>query len=288
MQDLNDILKKDELLSKHCSYRVGGPAKYFATPRNEYELLAVEEFILKNNLKYLLLGGGTNILFDDRGFNGCVLSLKHLNRYIFIDGETVVAGAGILLDDLVKYTLENNLSGMEDLSGIPGTVGGSVFMNAGAFQCEIKDIVKNIKLMENGKIFTIENSEAGFGYRQSRLHGKKILEVSIQLKKGGINSLIRREEILFKRWDKQPLEYPSCGSVFKRPSGGYAGKLIEDSGLKGFSIGGAKISEKHANFIVNFNNATGRDIRELINHIKKTVMEKFGVLLEEEVKIIDF
>lgn len=288
MQDLNNIIKRDEILAKHCSYKVGGPAKYFATPRNENELLLVEDFISRNKLKCMILGNGSNILFDDRGFDGCVISLKYLNRYTFIDRELVVAGAGVSLDDLVKYTLENNLSGMEDLSGIPGTVGGAVFMNAGAFNCEIKDIVKYIKLFENNKIFTIENSEAGFEYRKSTLEEKIILEVSMQLKKGGTDHLLRREELLLKRWEKQPLDYPSCGSVFKRPTGSYAGKLIEDCNLKGFTIGGAKISEKHANFIVNFNNATGKDIRELINYIKDTVWVKTGVMLEEEVKIIDF
>ncbi|MEF3254889.1 MAG: UDP-N-acetylmuramate dehydrogenase [Deferribacterales bacterium] len=288
MEDLSRIIKEFEPLSKHCSYRTGGPARYFATPKNLYDLNRVMEFIQSNTFKYIIIGNGSNVLFDDRGFDGVVISLKYLNRYMFIDGEIFIAGAGVLLDDAVEYSILNNLTGMEELSGIPGTIGGAVFMNAGAFNTEMKDIIYAINLYEGGIVRKISNEEANFSYRRSSLEGKIVLEVEMNLKRSKNVDITKRYDILNRRAMKQPLEYPSCGSVFKRPEGSYAGKLIEEAGLKGFSIGGAKISEKHANFIVNYNNATSDDIKRIIEFVKKKVYEETGVMLEEEVKIIDY
>jgi UDP-N-acetylmuramate dehydrogenase len=289
MQDLNNsLIKLNEPLSKHCSYNTGGPARYFAAPKNIKDLMAVWQFIVSNSIKYQFIGNGSNVLFDDRGFDGIIVTLKNLNRYCIADGEYVMAGAGMMLDEVVEFSLFTGLGGMEDLSGIPGTIGGAVFMNAGAFEREMKDIVEKVSVFEEGRGFALYSKEAGFAYRKSNLEGKIVLETVLRLKKSSIDAMIRRQTILDKRKSKQPLEYPSCGSVFKRPEEGYAGKLIEDCNLKGFAIGGAKVSEKHANFIVNFNSATSSDIKELIYYVKKVVYEKTGIMLEEEVKIIDF
>lgn len=289
MQDLNSgLIKQNEPLSKHCSYNTGGDARYFAAPKNVKDLITVWQFITSNSIKYQIIGNGTNVLFDDRGFDGIIVTLRNLNRYCIVDGEYVTAGSGMMLDEIVEFSLFTGLAGMEDLSGIPGTIGGAVFMNAGAFDIEMKDIVEKVSVFEKGEVTTLSNKEVGFDYRRSNIEGKIVLETVLRLKKATMEAMIRRQAILAKRKSKQPLEYPSCGSVFKRPRNGYAGKLIEDCNLKGFTIGGAKVSEKHANFIVNFNNATSRDIKDLIDYVKKVVYEKTGVMLEEEVKIIDF
>ncbi len=287
MPDLNNIIRYDEPLSLHCSYKTGGPAKYFAEPKSNAELEYVWDFLKEKGIKYIIIGNGTNILFDDEGFNGLVISLKKLNRYIILDGEKVYTGAGVLLDDLILFTITNRLSGLERLSGIPGTIGGAIYMNAGAFDSEIKDVVESVEVFKDGKFTHLSKGEITFSYRKSSITDEIVTSVTLKLTYSKDDLFKTRNDILSRREEKQPLEYPSCGSVFKRPPGTFAGKLIEECGLKGFTIGGAKVSEKHSNFIINFNNATSRDIKELISHVKKVVYEKTGVMLEEEVKIIE-
>ncbi|MGB9730954.1 MULTISPECIES: UDP-N-acetylmuramate dehydrogenase [Calditerrivibrio] len=287
MLDLNKIIRSNEPLGNHCSYKTGGPARFFAEPKNNLELKLTWDFLHERNLRYIVIGNGTNVLFDDAGFDGVVLSLKKLNRFMIIDKNILTAGSGILLDDMVVFSIINNLSGIEHLSGIPGTVGGAIYMNAGAFDTEIKDVVYSVEIFKDGKFTTLKASELSFSYRKSSIKDEIIVSGSFKLNFAKNDLKKIREEILNKRGEKQPLEYPSCGSVFKRPSGTYAGKLIEECGLKGFSIGGAKVSEKHSNFIINFNNASSKDIKDLISHVKMVVFQKTGIKLEEEVKIIE-
>jgi len=287
MLGLSEIIKQDEPLKLHCSYRTGGNARYFAEPKNNAELLKVWGFLKNYGVKYTIIGNGSNVLFDDDGYDGLVISLKKLNRFIILDGEKLIAGSGVTLDDLVSIAVENHLAGIERLSGIPGTVGGAIYMNAGAFDVEIKDVVDSVEVFKDGIFKVLKRDDISFSYRKSSITDEIVTAASFSMKYV-LDDLFRvRFDILKRRDEKQPLDYPSCGSVFKRPIGTYAGKLIEECGLKGFSIGGANISEKHSNFIINYNNATSKDIKEIIEYTKKVVFEKTGIMLEEEVKIIE-
>lgn len=276
---------KNEPLSNHTSYMTGGDAKLFLEPYTTQDLIEAIQYI--KNEKFFILGKGSNVLFSDNFFDGVVLSLKNLNRYAFIDGNMLVSGAGCLLDDIVKFSILNDLGGIEELSGIPGSVGGAVFMNAGAFDGEIKDVVNYVKIVDmSGKTILLKKNEINFKYRSSGLDKKIVVEAGFFLSKGA--NLYKREEILSKRESKQPLDYPSCGSVFKRPKGNFAGTLIESCGLKGYRIGNAKVSEKHANFIVNLGGATSTDIYNIIQYVKDKVYKETGIMLEEEVKLVNF
>ncbi len=284
-------LKKNEPLKNHCSYKTGGNALYFAEPVNTYELIEIIEFASNENLETFIFGKGSNILFSDNDFNAVVISTARLNNYILRKENNFVVGAGIKLDNFVKFSIFSGFEGAENLSGIPGCIGGNVFMNAGAFDTEMKDIVLSVTVLnEDDEMEILQNEEIGFDYRRTlNLNNKIILSANMILRKSNnSDAFLRRIEILKKRSAKQPLDFPSCGSVFKRPENNYAGTLIESCGLKGFSLGGAKVSEKHANFILNFNNATSSDIYSLINHVKETVFMQTGILLEEEVKLINF
>ncbi len=284
-------IRQNEPLKKYCSYKTGGNALYFASPTNVKELISALEFADKNKLEVFIFGEGNNILFSDRNFNAMVISSAKLNRYILNHLNTFVVGAGISLDDFVLYSISKGFEGAENLSGIPGCIGGNIFMNAGAFGTEMKDIVTKITILnENNEIEIINNADIGFKYRKTEnLKNKIILSADIKLNENKtMVPFFERINILNKRKSKQPLEFPSCGSVFKRPENNFAGALIEQCGLKGFSLGGAKVSEKHANFIVNFNNATSSDIYTLIHHVKETVFTQTGILLEEEVRLVNF
>lgn len=287
-----ECIRENELLSKYCSYKTGGPTKYFAEPTTNEELIETLQWKQDQGLKSFVMGLGSNILFSDKGFDGLVISLRSLNKQITINQDFISAGAGIVLDNLIKFSLKNGFIGMENLSGIPGCIGGNIFMNAGAFATEMKDIVYSVKVLnKNLKIINMQNHEIGFSYRRTE-HIKEmiVLEADFKLKfdSNNFDGVNIRKSILEKRLSKQPLDYPSCGSVFKRPEGNYAGTLIENCGLKGFSIGGATVAEKHANFIINANNASSSDIYNLIQHVKKVVKTKTGIMLQEEVKLIGF
>lgn len=278
-------ISRNEPLSRHTSYLTGGEAKLFLEPYTIYDLKHALKFI--KNEKFFILGKGCNVLFSDNFFDGVVISLKNFNKYAFIDGNRIVSGAGCLLYDIVKFSVYNNLGGMEDLSGIPGTIGGAVFMNAGAFGTEIKDIIDYVKVIDlSGEVSLLNKFNINFGYRRSGLDNKIVIEAGFLLKKGA--DVYRCEDIVRKRRAKLPLEYPSCGSVFKSPPGNFAGTLIERCGLKGYSFGNAKVSEKHANFIVNLGGATSTDIYKIIQHVKDKVYRETGVMLEEEVKLVNF
>lgn len=286
-----NIIQENVSLKDYTSYKTGGLAKYFSKPASTSELIWLIDYAKSNNINYEIIGGGTNLLVSDNGYNGLIICTADLNRYIIKNGNTLICGAGISLAELVLYAVNNGLEGMENMAGIPGTVGGAVKMNAGAYGTEIVNVIDTMMICDrSGNIKELSNNEAGFGYRQSKGIGNGIvLEGVFQLRYGKKDELFeKRKEILEKRRMKQPLHKPSCGSVFKRPEGNYAGTLIESCGLKGYRVGGAVISEKHANFILNEENATSADIKEIIDYVIENVREKTGITLEPEVRMIGF
>lgn len=281
------IVYKNESLAKYLSYKAGGVARYFLLPFNDSELVESLDFAQKNG-DFYVIGRGSNVLFSDRLYDGTVISLKEYNNYQIINDNFLLCGGGVLLWDAVNFSLKNGLGGMGNLSGIPGTVGGAVFMNAGAFGTEIADIIHSFKTVtHNGEIISRIVEKSFFSYRQSGIEDEIVSEVTFRLDNTSFE-IQKSRDILKKRTDKQPLEYPSCGSVFKRPKDNYAGTLIESCGLKGFGFGNAVVSKKHANFIVNLGEASAEDIYKTIKYVKDTVFKRTGVLLEEEVKLINF
>ncbi|MDD7182318.1 UDP-N-acetylmuramate dehydrogenase [Peptostreptococcus porci] len=292
---LKDIIDEnsifiDESMKKHISFKVGGPADVLVRPKTEDEIKDIFSFLNDNNIPFLVKGNGSNILIKDGGFRGVVIEIADNFSSFEIVGDDMIIQTGALLSSIGRAAMENNLTGFEFASGIPGTLGGALAMNAGAYGGEMKNIVKSVRLMdEKGKIVEFTNEEMEFGYRHSILSDRKMIAISavISLKNGKFDEIKEKmEDLAYQRRTKQPLEYPSAGSTFKRPDGYFAGKLIQDSNLKGASMGGAMVSEKHSGFVINYNNATATDIINLIEHIKSTVYDQQGVRLEEEVKIL--
>lgn len=285
---LNNILVNEDL-KKHLHIKIGGKADYFVLPKTYDELKEVISFFKSENIPITIIGNGTNLIVRDGGIRGAVISLSEMNK-IIVEGENVYAGAGASLIKTAKIAMENSLTGLEFASGIPGTIGGAVFMNAGAYGGEIKDVLQSVLVLTQDneiKIRKVEDLDSG--YRRTNIQENKeiILEAAFKLAKGNYQEIKELTDHLTKqRASKQPLDYPSCGSVFKRPPGMFAGKLIQDSGLQGYRVGGAVVSTKHANFILNDNNATAKDYIAVIEHVRKTVYEKYGVELELEVRII--
>ena len=279
----------NESMKKHTTFRIGGNADYFLIPENTSELQSAIKICRANNIPYFILGNGSNILVSEKGIVGDVISTVKINT-IEVYEDTIYAQAGAKLSKTASIAAENSLSGFETLSGIPGTVGGAVFMNAGAYGGEIKDVALEVYAIdENGNEKTFSNSECNFGYRSSVFSSGEYIITGAKFRlrtkdKDEITAQMR--DYAERRRDRQPLSFPSAGSTFKRPEGYFAGKLIQDSGLRGFAIGGAAVSEKHCGFVVNTGNATCSDVVNLIDYIKKCVYEKFGVMLHEEVRII--
>ncbi|TCK59526.1 UDP-N-acetylmuramate dehydrogenase [Seleniivibrio woodruffii] len=284
------MIEQNRILKDLCSYRTGGAAEFYAAVQTDDELAEALAFAAEKGLEITILGGGYNVLISDKGVSGIVINTAGLNCHTTVNGTEVYAGAGIMIDDLAEMTAQAGLCGMEDMSGIPGTVGGAVRMNAGAFATEIKDIAVCVDMMDwDGRRYRVQNADAGFGYRRADGLKGVVTGAMFRLKQGEPEAIkVRRAEILAKRDEKQPLDFPSCGSVFKRPEGNYAGTLIEKCGLKGFRIGGAVVSEKHANFILNVDNAASDDIYSLILHVQDTVEKETGIRLEREVRFIGF
>jgi len=281
---------KNEPMQKHTTFKVGGFADWFLTPQNTEQLKEVIALIKKANLPYFVLGNGSNLLVGDKGIRGVVICLTQKMQRIEIFGDECYAESGVLLSKAANAVQRAGLSGLEFASGIPGSIGGAVYMNAGAYEHELKEVIKSVEYMDmSGNIFTVSNKECNFGYRKSLFSEKDyiIIGCTFLLKQDNPDEIrSRMDDYTKRRTSKQPLEKPSAGSTFKRPTGYFAGSLIEQAGLKGFSIGGAQVSEKHAGFIINKGNATAKDVLDLVEHVKKTVFEKFQVMLEMEVKMI--
>ncbi|MBQ9504440.1 MAG: UDP-N-acetylmuramate dehydrogenase [Lachnospiraceae bacterium] len=283
-------VKKDEPMSAHTTFKVGGPADYFIEPVNEKELSEVIAYLNKAGREYMIIGNGSNLLVGDRGYRGSVILLYDNFNEIRVDGETITAQAGALLSAIANTALENSLTGFEFAAGIPGTAGGAVLMNAGAYGGEMADIVECAEVIAtDGDKVSFSNEELKFGYRRSILQVKPVAvsSVTYRLSRGNREDIKNRmDELAAQRRSKQPLEYPSAGSTFKRPEGYFAGKLIMDAGLRGYRVGGAKVSEKHCGFVINYNNATASDIMDVINDVTERVSRHFSVKLEPEVRIV--
>lgn len=281
-------VKTEEPMKNHTTFRVGGPAEFFVMPRTAEEVKKVIDLCRRESFPYYIIGNGSNLLVSDQGYRGVVLQIYKEMSCIEIEENVIVAQAGALLSAIANKALENGLTGFEFAAGIPGTLGGACVMNAGAYGGEMKDVLEEVTVLtEEGEVLTIPKENLELGYRTSIIarKGYTVLEARIQLRGGekeAIKSLM--EELKDKRVSKQPLEYPSAGSTFKRPEGYFAGKLIQDAGLRGFSVGGAQVSEKHCGFVINRENATAADVAELMRQVSARVEEEFGVKLEPEVK----
>ena len=292
---LLDILDKEEIfldepMKKHISFKVGGPADFLVKPKNEEQIKKLITLLKSENIPYIVVGNGSNLLVKDGGIRGVVIKISDNFNNFELKDKTVFAQSGALLSLMGRAVLNNNLTGFEFAAGIPGTLGGAIAMNAGAYGGEMKDIIKSVRLMdEEGNIFELKNEEMEFGYRKSILSKKDyiVLSAVFELQEGNYDEIKNyMRELTKSRVTKQPLNLPSAGSTFKRPEGHFAAKLIEDSGLKGLTLGKAQVSDKHAGFVVNLGNAKAKDILDLIDVVKSTVYSKFGVMLEEEVKIL--
>ncbi len=284
-----DILS-DEPMSRHTTFKCGGPASLFLRPSNVAELRDIVNILKDNNEQFFVLGNGSNLLVSDKGYDGAVISLESFND-IHIEAETqICAEGGSMNSAIAAMARDNSLTGFEFAAGIPGTIGGAMIMNAGAYGGEMKDIVREVILLtSDGEIVTYSGEDMAFEYRNSAIKGKDVvvLFVVLELQKGDKEEIAAKmQELALKRKEKQPLEYPSAGSTFKRPEGYFAGKLIEDAGLKGYSVGDAVVSEKHCGFVVNKGNATAADVYKLICDVKAKVLENSGVTLEPEVILL--
>lgn len=285
-----DRIYINEPLCKYTSFNIGGPADYLVTVNNEEELKQVIGLAKENKVPFYLLGNGSNILVSDKGFRGIVIKLGGTFEDIITEGDTIKAGAAITLAKIAKEAMDNSLTGFEFAAGIPGSLGGALVMNAGAYGGEMKQVVTSVKVLTvNGDIEIVDNQGMDFGYRHSILkdNGGIALGCTIKLQSGDKDSIrAYMQELAIKRKEKQPLEYPSAGSTFKRPEGYFAGKLIEDSGLGGLSVGDAQVSEKHKGFVINRGNASAKEVKELIDQIIDIVKDKQGVTLEPEVIMV--
>lgn len=272
----------------HTTFRVGGPADYFVMPESSGEVQQVISLCREEKMPYYVIGNGSNLLVSDEGYRGVILQIYRTMSRIEAEGTLIRAQAGALLSAIAAKAYENSLTGFEFAAGIPGTIGGASVMNAGAYGGEMKDVIRSVTVLDrDGKIRKIEREDLEMGYRTSIIskEGYITLEAEIKLSEGKpeeIKALM--DDLRTRRVTKQPLEYPSAGSTFKRPEGYFAGKLIQDTGLAGFQVGGAQVSEKHCGFVINKENATAADIDSLMRQVSEKVKEKFGVTLEPEVK----
>ena len=282
-------IKFDEPMKNHTSFKVGGPADVLAVPENAFQLIEIFRLCCAKGVPVFVIGNGTNIVVRDKGIRGVILKTANLNKFS-VNGDILEAEAGMPLSKISDIAFEYGLSGMEFASGIPGTLGGAVAMNAGAYGSEMQDVVIKTEYMSGSlEIKTAEGERHRFGYRKSFIQEESgiVLKSALKLVKrdrGEIKAMT--DDLNARRKHAQPLEYPSAGSVFKRPEGYYTGKLIEECGLKGFSIGGAQISVKHCGFIVNTGGAAAKDITDLIAYVQEAVKARFGVSLQTEIKIV--
>ena len=290
---LNNVIAKDSILidepmSRHTTFRVGGPADFFVTPKAKEEVRDVIRICKEAGMPYYIIGNGSNLLVSDAGYRGVIVQIYKEMNEVKVEGDLVKAQAGALLSGIAAKALGAELSGFEFASGIPGTIGGACVMNAGAYGGEMKDVLESVTVLTGeGKIIELGRNELELGYRTSVIakKGYIVLGAVLKLERGdGEKIKTYMDELKEKRVTKQPLEYPSAGSTFKRPEGHFAGKLIEDAGLRGFQVGGAQVSEKHCGFVINRDHATAADIMELMRQVQIRVKENSGVDLEPEVK----
>ena len=290
---LNNVIAKDSILtdepmSRHTTFRVGGPADFFVTPKAKEEVRDVIRICKEAGMPYYIIGNGSNLLVSDAGYRGVIVQIYKEMNEVKVEGDLVKAQAGALLSGIAAKALGAELSGFEFASGIPGTIGGACVMNAGAYGGEMKDVLESVTVLTGeGKIIELGRNELELGYRTSVIakKGYIVLGVALKLECGdGEKIKTYMDELKEKRVTKQPLEYPSAGSTFKRPEGYFAGKLIEDAGLRGFQVGGAQVSEKHCGFVINRDHAAAADIMELMRQVQIRVKENSGVDLEPEVK----
>lgn len=280
----------NEPMSKHTTFNIGGPADYLLFPSTMEQLAKIFVLLRDFDIPHTILGNGSNVLVLDKGIRGAVIKMHAPMSYKYCEGNRIVAGAGAYLKHVSHFAAENGLTGLEFACGIPGSLGGAVFMNAGAYDGEMKNVVTQVKAVNhNGNIVTYEQDELDFGYRHSvfQHNGQVICEITLELAKGDkAEILAKMEDFTQRRESKQPLELPSAGSTFKRPQGYFAGTLIDETGLKGLQVGGAQISTKHAGFVVNSGHATAADVLNLIKEVQDRVYAKNGVKLFPEVRII--
>ncbi len=281
-------VREEEPMRLHTTFRVGGPARFFVVPETSQQLRQVVRCCQEEEVAYYIIGNGSNLLVSDQGYEGVVIQIfREMNR-IEVQGDKIKAQAGALLSAVAARALEAGLAGFEFAAGIPGTLGGACVMNAGAYGGEMKDVLKEVQVLtRQGEIITLQKEQLEMGYRTSRIAREQyiVLEAALELKRGKASAIREKmEDLKERRVTKQPLEYPSAGSTFKRPEGYFAGKLIQDAGLRGFRIGGAQVSEKHCGFVINRDQATATEISQLIREIQMRVKENSGVELEPEVK----
>ena len=286
----NNRVLFDEQMSQHTTFRIGGPADVFVMPENYEQIREVLRLCKEEKLPFFVLGNGSNLLVSDSGYRGVIIQMDRNMEEIRLDGEEIHACAGALLSSVAVAARNASLTGFEFAGGIPGTIGGAAVMNAGAYGGELKDVLKEVTVMtREGEILTIPAEKMEMGYRTSiiKTAGYLVLEAVISLKKGDEEAIrATMKDLSERRTEKQPLDYPSAGSTFKRPEGYFAGKLIMDSGLRGYRVGGAQVSEKHCGFVINAGGATAEDVRSLMDHVIRVVREKYGVTLEPEVKFL--
>lgn len=286
----SENIKFNEPMYNHTSFKIGGPADVLVLPRSKEDIKKVVAFAREKNIPCFILGLGSNLLVRDKGIRGIVIKIGNCLNNIEVNGDEIYAEAGVRLSVLSKKAAENSLSGLEFAEGIPGSLGGAVFMNAGAYGGEMKDVLKEVYAIDNNgdeKTFLPDDMKLNYRYSIFQDNNYIILGAKIKLKKGNKDEIIScMQEFGKRRREKQPLSFPSAGSTFKRPEGYYVGPMLEKLGLKGYSIGGAQVSDKHAGFIVNIGNATCEDVLNLIAYIKEKVKEAYNVDLEPELKIV--
>jgi len=288
---LNCVVKYDEPLKNHTTFQIGGKCIALIEPKKVEDIIEAIKICRENNLKFFVIGNGSNLLVPDDGYNGVIIKIKSEFSNIQVEGECLIAHSGAKLSEVYTVAYENSLTGFEFASGIPGTIGGAIFMNAGAYGGEMKDIVESVEVLDldNYEVKELKNEELDFSYRKSIIQRKNyiVLTIKLKLKKGNKEEIKAvYEDLRERRNSKQPLNFGSAGSTFKRPEGHFASKLIEDAGLKGYHINDAWVSEKHSGFVVNKGNASYKEVMELIEYVQKVVFEKFEVKLETEVRIL--
>ena len=290
LKSIAEIVSFNEPMSEHTTFKIGGLADFFVSITKANEVLDAILWARENDIPYMIIGNGSNMLVSDKGIRGLVIEIGKNFADVRCDGEKIYAEAGALLSRVAKMAMNESLTGMEEISGIPGTIGGAVYMNAGAYGGEISSSIETVTYLDNdGEIETITADECGFGYRTSIFEtgDKIVLSAVFALKKGNPDEIKEKmADYTNRRKTKQPLAFPSAGSTFKRPEGHFAGALIEGAGLKGFTVGKAQISELHAGFVINLGGATAEDVMGVIRHAQKTIKEKYDVCLEPEVRLV--